>query len=87
QADQSKSVQVLRENETLRQGIIAYVFGPLTDRKEILNLRVEKFAGHLHSHSGLHLWRKVRPIKANRYRCFGKMKRFVRGSLPMYLGL
>ncbi|MBD7351073.1 hypothetical protein HPO06_17600 [Klebsiella pneumoniae] len=58
QADQSKSVQVLRENETLRQGIIAYVFGPLTDRKEILNLRVEKFAGHLHSHSGLHLWRK-----------------------------
>ncbi|EPH9980641.1 hypothetical protein ACS38T_004362, partial [Klebsiella pneumoniae] len=33
-------------------------FGPLTDRKEILNLRVEKFAGHLHSHSGLHLWRK-----------------------------
>ncbi|EKJ7749927.1 TPA: hypothetical protein RRJ19_003294 [Klebsiella pneumoniae] len=58
QADQSKSVQVLRKNETLRQGIIAYVFGPLTDRKEILNLRVEKFAGHLHSHSGLHLWRK-----------------------------
>ncbi|HBQ9982981.1 TPA: hypothetical protein L9E73_003195 [Klebsiella pneumoniae] len=58
QADQSKSVQVLRENETLRQGIIAYVFGPLTDRKEILNLRVEKFSGHLHSHSGLHLWRK-----------------------------
>ncbi|MEA4464514.1 hypothetical protein VBR84_24030 [Klebsiella pneumoniae] len=58
QADQSKSVQVLRENETLRQGIIAYVFGPLTDRKEILNLRVEKFTGHLHSHSGLHLWRK-----------------------------
>ncbi|OLL06597.1 hypothetical protein KLPP_47930 [Klebsiella pneumoniae subsp. pneumoniae] len=49
---------MLRENETLRQGIIAYVFGPLTDRKEILNLRVEKFAGHLHSHSGLHLWRK-----------------------------
>ncbi|WP_149143488.1 hypothetical protein, partial [Salmonella enterica] len=32
QADQSKSVQVLRENDTLRQGIIAYVFGPLTDR-------------------------------------------------------
>ncbi|WP_250131632.1 hypothetical protein [Salmonella bongori] len=57
QADQSKSVQVLRENDTLRQGIIAYVFGPLTDRNEICNTRVEKFDGHLHSHSGLHLWR------------------------------
>lgn len=57
QADQSKSVQVLRENDTLRQGIIAHVFGPLTDRKEIFNIRVEKFDGHLHPHSGLHLWR------------------------------
>ncbi|EGS9063404.1 hypothetical protein I4K00_001802 [Salmonella enterica] len=57
QPDQSKSVQVLRENDTLRQEIIAYVFGPLTDRKEIFNIRVEKFDGHLHSHSGLHLWR------------------------------
>ncbi|WP_410009694.1 hypothetical protein [Pantoea agglomerans] len=55
--DQSKSVQVLRENETLRQEIIAYVFGPLTDRKEIFKIRVEKFDGHFHSHSGLHLWR------------------------------
>ena len=58
QPDQSKSVQILQENDTLRQEIIAYVFGPLTDRKEIFNLRVEKFSGHLHSHSGLHLWRK-----------------------------
>ncbi|EED7474391.1 hypothetical protein ABQ78_004438 [Salmonella enterica subsp. salamae] len=57
QPDQSKSVQVLRENDTLRQGIIAYVFGPLTDRNEIFNTRVEKFDGHLHSHSGLNLWR------------------------------
>ncbi|ENY1824079.1 hypothetical protein ACFVMS_000432 [Salmonella enterica] len=55
QADQSKSVQVLRENDTLRQAIIAYVFGLLTDRNEIFNTRVEKFDGHLHS--GLHLWR------------------------------
>lgn len=55
--DQSKSVQVLRENEILRQGIIAHVFGPLTERKEIFNIRVEKFDGHLHSHSGLNLWR------------------------------
>ncbi len=57
QPDQSKSVQVLRENDTFRQEIIAYVFGPLTDRKEIFNIKVEKFDGHLHSHSGLHLWR------------------------------
>lgn len=57
QPDQSKSVQVLRENEILRQGIIARVFGPLTERKEIFNIRVEKFDGHLHSHSGLNLWR------------------------------
>ncbi|MBJ3780438.1 hypothetical protein JFY47_07845 [Enterobacter asburiae] len=57
QPDQSKSVKVLRENETLRQGIIAYVFGPLTDRKKIFNIRVEKFEGYLHSHSGLNLWR------------------------------
>ena len=57
QPDQSKSVQVLRENETLRQGIITYVFGPLTDRNAIFNIRVWKFDGNLHSHSGLHLWR------------------------------
>ncbi|VUS46673.1 hypothetical protein [Klebsiella huaxiensis] len=57
QPDQSKSVQVLRENETLRQGIIAYVFGSLTDRNQIFNIRVWKFDGNLHSHSGLHLWR------------------------------
>lgn len=57
QPDQSKSVQVLRENEILRQGIIAHVFGPLTDRKKIFNIRVEKFDGHLHPHSGLNLWR------------------------------
>lgn len=55
--DQSKSVKVLRENDTLRQGIIAHVLGPLTDRKEIFNIRVEKFDSHLHSHSGLYLWR------------------------------
>jgi hypothetical protein len=56
QADQSKSVQVLRENNTLRQDIIAHVFGPLTDRNEIFNTRLDKFDGRLHSHSGLHLW-------------------------------
>lgn len=57
QPTQSKSVQVLQENEVLRHGIIAYVFGSLTDRKEIFNIRVGKFDGHLYSHSGLHIWR------------------------------
>ncbi|EBI1907551.1 hypothetical protein OIT20_000226 [Salmonella enterica] len=57
QADQSKSVQVLRENHMLRQEIIAHVFGPLTDREEIFSIKVEKFDGQLHSHSGLNLWR------------------------------
>jgi hypothetical protein len=55
--EQSKTVEILQKNDTLRQGIIAYVFGQLTDRKEIDNLRIEKFNGHLHSHSGLHLQR------------------------------
>ncbi len=57
QSDQNKSVQVIRENYTLRQGIIAHVFGLLTDRKEIFNIKVEKFDGHPHSHSGFNLWR------------------------------
>ncbi|MCP1065438.1 hypothetical protein M5G07_07420 [Serratia symbiotica] len=52
QSDQNKSVQVIRENYTLRQGIIAHVFGLLTDRKEIFNIKVEKFDGHPHSHMG-----------------------------------
>lgn len=55
--DQSKSVQVLQQNEVLRQGILTHVFGSLTDRKEIFNIKVEKFDGNLHSHSGLHLSR------------------------------
>lgn len=56
-ADESKSVQVLQENESLRQGIISYVFGSLTDRKAIFNIKVHKFEGNLHSHSGLQLWK------------------------------
>ncbi|EEH92514.2 hypothetical protein CSAG_00868 [Citrobacter portucalensis] len=56
-ADESKSVQVLQENEGLRQGIMSYVFGSLTDREAIFNIKVWKFEGNLHSHSGLQLWK------------------------------
>jgi hypothetical protein len=51
--DQSKAVQVLQKDDELRQGIIAHVFGKLTDRDEIFEIRVNKFNWHLHSHSGL----------------------------------
>lgn len=57
QTDQSKSVKTLQENKVLRQEIIANVFGPLTNREEISDIKIEKFSGYLHSHSGLHLWR------------------------------
>lgn len=52
--DQSKAVQVLQKDDELRQGIIAHVFGKLTDRDEIFDIRVNKFNGHSHSHTGLH---------------------------------
>jgi AcrR family transcriptional regulator len=47
---QSKAVQVLQKDDDLRQGIIAHVFGKLTDCNEILEVR-NKF--NLYSHSGL----------------------------------
>lgn len=50
-ADQSKAVQVLRENDALRQGVIAHVFGKMTDREQILETKLHKF--DLQSHSGL----------------------------------
>ncbi len=50
-AEQSKAVKVLRENYNLRQGIIAHVFGPLTDRNQIFETKIHKFDWH--SHSGL----------------------------------
>ena len=50
-ADQSKAVQELQENDRLRQGVIAHVFGKLTDRNEIFETRVRKF--NWHGHSGL----------------------------------
>ncbi|WP_200897112.1 hypothetical protein [Halomonas sp. KO116] len=49
--NQSKSVQVMQENNELRQGILAHVFGELNDRKKIRETEIHKF--DLHSHSGL----------------------------------
>ncbi len=50
-ADQSKAVQVLQEDDDLRQGIIAHVFEHLTDRDQIFEAKIQKFDRH--SHSGL----------------------------------
>lgn len=47
-----KSVQVLRANDVLRQGIIAHFFGNLTERDDIFQARVYKFGGR-YSHAGL----------------------------------
>ncbi|EKU96882.1 hypothetical protein Lepto7375DRAFT_0802 [Leptolyngbya sp. PCC 7375] len=56
-ADQSKAVQVLQKNDDLRQGIIAHVFGKLTDRDEIFKIQLNKFDWHSYSHSGLNFQR------------------------------
>lgn len=50
-AGQSKAVQVLQEDDALRQGIIAHVFGKLTDRDQIFETKTHKFEWQ--SHSGL----------------------------------
>ncbi|XYJ90065.1 ATP-binding protein [Cupriavidus necator] len=50
-ASQSKAVQVLQQDDGLRQGIIAHVFGKLTDRDQIFEIKIHKF--DLNSHSGL----------------------------------
>ncbi len=47
--EQSKAVQVLQKDDDLRQGIIAHVFGKLTDRDEIFDTRINKFDSHAHS--------------------------------------
>jgi tRNA A37 threonylcarbamoyladenosine biosynthesis protein TsaE len=47
-----KSVQVLRADDALRQGIISHIFGKLTKREEIFQASVHKFGGH-YSHGGL----------------------------------
>lgn len=50
-AKQSKAVKVLQENDSLRQGIIAYVFGTLTDCDQIFDAKIHMFDSH--SHEGL----------------------------------
>jgi len=52
-AKKSKVVQVLQENSSLRQGIIAHVFGKLTDRDQVFETKIHRFGTH--SHSGLNL--------------------------------
>ena len=53
-AKESKAVKLLKEDDGLRQGIIAHVFGKLTDRDQIFETKIHKFDWH--SHSGLHLY-------------------------------
>lgn len=48
-AGQSKAVQVLQEDDGLRQGIITHVFGNLTDRDQIFKTKIHKFDWHTHS--------------------------------------
>lgn len=50
-ASQSKAVQILQENEKLRQSIIRNVFENLNDREVIIETKLRKFDWH--SHSGL----------------------------------
>ncbi|MEM9949474.1 MAG: hypothetical protein AAF810_25875, partial [Cyanobacteria bacterium P01_D01_bin.36] len=52
--DYSKAVQVLQQDDELRQGIIAHVFGKLTNHDEILETRFNKFDWNSYSHTGLH---------------------------------
>ena len=49
--DQSKAVQVLQDNDCLRQGIITHLFEHITDREQIFQIKIHKFGRY--SHSGL----------------------------------
>lgn len=51
--DQSKAVQVIKDDIELRHGIIAHVFGKMTDRDQIFETRIHQFDWY--SHSGLSL--------------------------------
>ncbi len=53
-AKESKAVKSFQEDDSLRRGIIAHVFGRLTDRKQISETKSHKFDWH--SHSGLHFY-------------------------------
>ncbi len=50
-AGQSMAVQAIHEDHDLRRGIIAHVFGCLTDYEQISQTKIEKFGRY--SHSGL----------------------------------
>lgn len=50
-ADQSKAVKVLQQDNHLRQSIIAHVFGKLTDSEQIDEIKEQHF--DFYSHSGL----------------------------------
>lgn len=47
--EQSRAVQVLQDDELLRQGIIAHVFGEMTDGEQIFQTKMHKFDWHCHS--------------------------------------
>lgn len=49
-SSQSKSVQVIQDNDELRQGIISHAFRSLFNGEQIFDTRINKF--DLHSHSG-----------------------------------
>lgn len=51
-AKQSIAVKVIQEDDDLRQGIIAYVFGELTDCGQIFKTKIH--ISDCHSHSGLY---------------------------------
>lgn len=51
-AGQSKAVQVLQNDDGLRQGIIAQALGHLTNSEDIFETKIQKF--HHHAHSGLY---------------------------------
>lgn len=52
-ANYGKAVEVLKNDEKLRNEILTHAFGKLTDSEEIFRTRIEKF--EIHSHSGLQL--------------------------------
>ncbi|MEL4243475.1 NACHT domain-containing protein [Shewanella xiamenensis] len=54
----SKSVQVLYEDRSLREGILKHVFGGLTDPNQIHEIQIHKFGSPFHSHSALYFVQK-----------------------------
>lgn len=55
-ASQSKSVDILKRDVALREGILAHAFGSSYSRDDIFETRIQKF--EFHSHSGLQLYRE-----------------------------